>query len=142
MRRPPLFAALGTAWLCTSCGQTETPTSPTTVATGPRTIVFSGTLGVGGSRFYSFTTSQAGTASLMLASITRTSGGPALPATVGLGLGVPSGTDCAITASVATGAALTAQIAESVLPGIYCARIADVGGLSEPVAFAIRIVFP
>lgn len=144
MTRAPVFPLLVLACLGAGCGQAETPTSPTTTveATPPRTVLFSGSLAVRGSRFYSFSVSQAGIASLMLASITRDGSGPALPAMLGLGVGVPSGTDCATTASVVTGAALTAQLTESLLPGVYCARIADVGGLTEPVAFVIRITVP
>ena len=87
--------------------------------------MFSGTLAVGGTRFYSFTAAQAGVTTLMLASLTRDGSGAALSTGVGLGLGVPSGPDCATTASVVTGPALTPEIAETVLPGIYCVRITD-----------------
>lgn len=138
-----MFLLFAVVCLSAGCNQAETPTSPTTVAAAPpRTVLFSGGLSIGASRFYSFTVSQAGIASLMLASITRDGSGPALPAMLGLGVGVPSGTDCATTASVVTGAALTAQLTESLLPGVYCARIADVGTLTEPVAFVIRIIVP
>lgn len=133
-----VLAVMGLA----GCGQTETPTSPTTEVTAPRVVVFTGKLSVGGSRFYSFTASQAGTATLMLASLARDANGPAVATTVGLGLGIPSGADCATTSSVATGATLTAQITGDLQPGVYCARIADIGRLTEPVSFAIRIVFP
>lgn len=143
MTRAPLFPLLALVCLGAGCGQAETPTSPTTVAANPsRTVLFSGTLAVGGSRFYSVTVSQAGTATFMLASVTRAGSGTPLPAAVGLGVGVPSGTDCAITAAVVTGAALTAQLTEPLQPGIYCAQIADVGTLTEPVAFVIRIIVP
>lgn len=128
--------------LSVGCGQAESPTSPSTVAVEPRSVVFSGTLAIGGSRFYSFTASQAGVTSLMLASLIRGGSSAPLSTSVGLGFGVPSGPDCATTIFVTTGPALTAQISESVQPGIYCARIADIGTLTEPVAFAIRMVVP
>lgn len=124
------------------CGEADTPTSPTADANAPQIVLFTGRLPVGGSRFYSFTVSEAGTASLMLASLARDANGPALPASVALGLGVPRGIDCATTSSVTTGAALTVQISVDLQPGIYCARIADIGALTEPVAFAVRIAFP
>jgi hypothetical protein len=143
MRRVAHFSLIATIGLGVNCGTAETPTSPTTTeVVTARVVVFSGTLSVGGSRFYSFTASQAGTATLTLASLARGTNGPAVPATVGLGLGIPSGADCAMTSSVTTGAMLTAQITGDLQPGIYCARIADVGRLTEAVSFAIRIVFP
>lgn len=124
------------------CGEVETPTSPTTEVVPPRIVVFSGNLAVGGSRFYSFSASQPGQASLLLGSLTRGVNGPSVPAAVELGLGVPRGTGCALISSATTSSALTAQVVAAVQSGIYCAQIADTGTLAEPAAFAIRITFP
>ena len=141
------------ALLAASCSEPQltTPTSATTpssstdattTASGPRELEFSGQLDVGGSGFYSFRASQSGTATLMVASLTRTGTESASPAAVALGLGVPKGTDCETTVSVTTGATPDPLISETVQAGIYCARIADVGGLTGAVDFIVRIVAP
>lgn len=115
------------------------PTTPTT-PTGPSTEIFAGTLPVQGSGFFSFTVGTAGQVSITLASLTATKPGPALSSVMGLGVGSPLGTDCSMTNSVAAAPALTAQLVNSLTPAIYCTRIYDLGNLTAPVNFTIRIV--
>jgi hypothetical protein len=99
---------------------------------------FTGTLTVNGQRFYAFNAPSASAVSVLLGSL-RTAETPALSSTaVGLGVGVPAGTGCAVTNSVVTTPALTSQFQASVDSGIHCVAIFDTGALTEPVSFAIR----
>jgi len=125
--------------LTSACSNDSSPTTaPTT--TGPSTEVFSGTLPVQGSSFYSFTVVTSGQVSITLASLVATPPGPALKNVVGLGVGTPLETDCSVTNSVTAAPGLTAQLASSLTPAIYCVRIYDLGNLTVPVNFSIRIV--
>ena len=126
--------------LTAACGNDDSSstTAPTTI--GPSTEVFSGTLPVQGSSFYSFTVGTAGQVSITLASLVATQPGPALNNTLGLGVGTPLGTDCSVTNSVATAPGLTAQLVNSLTPAIYCVRVYDLGNLADPVNFSVRIV--
>ena len=140
--RSVVFALLVVAALSAGCNSNNSTTTPTTVITGTLTEVFVGSVDVNGSAFYSFTVSSSGTVSVMLASVTTGTPGPAADIGMSLGVGVPAGTGCPVTTSVTVGPALTSQIATALTPGIYCVNIADVGNLRAPVNFAIRIVHP
>ena len=135
----PLLVAL--ALIATACSS-ETPTSPTTSDTAsvaPATLneTYSGTLPVGGLRFYSFTVVQNGTVNLTLTSL-----GQAIATDVGveLTLGQPSGTGCvartSVTVSVETAAP---HITGTFAPGVYCARVADTGNLPSTASFVVAI---
>jgi hypothetical protein len=126
--------------LTAACGNDNTPTTPTT--TQPSTEMFSGTLPVQGSSFYSFTVSATGQVSITLASLVPTAPGPAVNTVMGVGIGMPAETDCSVTNSVTTAPGLVAQLVSSVSAGTYCARIYDLGGLTTPVNFTVRIVHP
>ena len=66
------------------------------------------------------------------------------PATVwmGLGLGTPSGEDCSATTSLNTQASEVAQITGTYAPGIYCAKVYDIGNLLMPASFYVTIDHP
>jgi hypothetical protein len=122
-----------------ACGSDNSSTTAPT-ATGPSTEIFGGTLPVNGSSFFSFTVGTTGSVSITLASLTATTPGPALSNVMGLGVGQPLGTDCNVTNSVPAAPALTPQLVNSLTPAIYCTRIYDLGNLTAPVNFTIRIV--
>lgn len=61
---------------------------------------------------------------------------------VGLGLGVPSGTDCSTTSSINTAAGTTAQLTATYEAGVYCARVYDIGNLFAPASFDVTIAHP
>lgn len=129
--------------VCAACGN-DSATAPSTATTATRgTEYFSATLDVQGSQFYSFTVAGSGTTDLTLLSL-RPAGTPipALTTAVGLGLGTPAGTGCALTAAATVQPALTAQLSTSTTPTIYCVNISDVGNLEGTVTFIIRIVHP
>ena len=68
--------------------------------------------------------------------------GTASTATLTLGLGMPSGTGCALLREVAAVASEAPQIDESLTAGIYCTQLTDPGSLAEAVMFSVRIEFP
>jgi hypothetical protein len=129
-----------------ACNKTETPTSPTTttpaatIAEPTVTEEFAGTVTVGGFSFYSFTVEQNGTVQITLANV----GGTNVPSTVwlGLGIGIPAGEDCATTSVLNTQAATSAQLTGTYAPGIYCARVHDIGNLVAPATFTVSIAHP
>jgi len=136
------FAAAALAVAMSACGggNNATGTEPTVIA-GSSTALFEGQLEVGGSAFYSFTVQATGLANVMLASVTTTKEpGTSSPVVLGLALGTPLGTDCTITNSLPASAGLTSQLVNSLTPGVYCARVYDIGNLTSAVNFAIRIV--
>jgi hypothetical protein len=130
--------------LTTGCGDDplETPTSSSSTAVTPTTITFAGTLAVGASRFYSFTAINSGSVRVMLASVASPTGGIPLAATLGVGVGVPSGTGCALAQSVSAQPGLTVQLDHTITPGVHCVVVFDEGTLTTPVNFAIRFSHP
>jgi hypothetical protein len=131
-----MLVTLGVA--CSS----EEVVAPSFTLPSETTEVFAGTLDRGGSSFFSFSASTVGVGRITLASVSRAAVGEALPTVLGLGLGVPRGTGCTVTQSLNASAALNAQLVSAVTPDIYCVQISDVGTLTEPVNFTIRIVHP
>ena len=129
-------AAVGAA----ACGDSvAAPTPSSGVAT--RTLLFAGTLAPGASTFYSILMEETQVFSVTIASTTLGPTGPAQPTPASIGIGIPSGTQCALMSPAVTVApGLVAQIAVQLNPGTYCVRIADVGLFPGPMDFAIRIV--
>ena len=129
-----------------ACGSNDsiptspTPTETTTVTAPTVTETFSGTLSVGGFRFYSFTVTQNGTLNLTLTSV----GGQFVPSTVmlGLGIGTPSGVDCTTTSTAIGAAGSAPQLTGTFSPGLYCARAYDIGNLFAPATFSVDIAHP
>ena len=128
----------------TSPSATSSTTTPTTTAVAAPSVFepFSGTLPVGGFRFYSFNIAANGTVNVTLNAVS----GAFVPSTVQLGLGVgqPSGADCAATTNVTAAAttAATPQLTGTFGPGVFCVRVFDVGNLFAPANFNITIAHP
>lgn len=118
--------------------EVETPTSAT--ATGPTTILFSGTLQPRTSRFYSYTITTAGAVSVLLASVERND--VPMPDALEIGIGSPAGTGCVVTVSANVSAALIPQLSQDAAVGTYCVRVADADGVSGPTTFTIRVIHP
>ncbi|MDO8795659.1 MAG: hypothetical protein Q7J25_13690 [Vicinamibacterales bacterium] len=136
-----VLAILVVASATAACGKNSQSTSTTAPST-LSTETFSGLVGLQGSNFYSFTVSAAGTVDITLASLMANSTGPASAVVVGLGLGNPVGTGCSLINSVNTAAALTTQLTSAVSPDVYCVQIQDVGNMTVPLNFTIRIKHP
>ena len=130
-----------------ACGsEADTPTSPsttsttTTIASPTVSEDFTGTVTVGGAAFYSFSVEQNGTVNVTLTAVS----GSGVPSTawLGLGIGIPSGEDCPASSSVNTPPGSTVQLTGTYAPGIYCARVTDIGNLFAPAQFAVTIAHP
>ena len=130
------------------CSDGDSPTSPTDASTTTATPAdptiseqFTGTLGVNGSAFYSFDVTTYGTVSVTLHNVGGVTGVPET-VWVGLGIGVPDGTDCSTTTSVNTQAGGGPHVSSVLEAGTYCAIIYDVGNLAAPTHFSALIVHP
>ena len=136
------------AFVCAGCDDSTTATSPsdtsatttTTVASPTTTELFAGRIAVSGSTFYSFAVAENGTVNVTLADV----GGSNVPSTVwlGLGLGTPSGEDCATASTVNTAAGSTVQLTATYAPGVYCVRVWDIGNLVAVATFNVTIAHP
>ena len=133
-----LTALLGA--LVSACAKTPTvpDASPTT-----QTQTYTGQLVVGGSQFYSFSTVATGTTDITLTGL-RPLNTPNAPfsVSIGMGLGTPQGTDCALSSAITTRPALAKQLSVSTGISTYCVKIADVGQLTGPVEYTVRVVHP
>ena len=126
-----------------ACGD-DTATSPTdtdTAATATQ-VTYTGTIDVGGSRFYSFTNSAAGSVTAFLASVTAPDTRLPVSTALEMGVGVPAGTDCATTTTQIVSPSLASQMTVSLAAGVFCLRVADAGELKAPVTFAVRFTHP
>ena len=143
MKRP--LTLLVVASLGVGCSNSSSsPTTPSTTGSSASgsSNYFTGTLAPQNSSFYSFTIARAGTVSVTLASLSVGPFNPTPSTSVGLGFGTPAGTGCSLTKSLKTGAGLAAQLVTAVATGVFCVDIFDVGNLTVPTDFVIRIVHP
>jgi hypothetical protein len=140
LRRVLLIAMLAAS--VAGCEETPDPGPSNPNPTSVRDL-FASTLSPGGFRFYSFPVFEDGAIWLTLASVTDGLTGPSLSPTLFLGLGIPSGTDCATFLEVQATPSLFPQVdGHGLRPGTYCVRVADRGSLSGTVNFAVRMVYP
>jgi hypothetical protein len=65
-----------------------------------------------------------------------------LNAVVGLGLGTPQMTDCALSSATTTAPGLKTQVSVATNVSTYCVKIADIGNLRGAVDYTIRVVHP
>lgn len=123
-----------------ACETSNPPINPT--FTSAVTVEsFSGSLPLLGFRFYSFTMPRAGSVSVTLLSLRE--GTEPSTATIGIGLGVPRGTDCALSNTVNTGVGTSPQLTVATeAGGVLCVRVYDTGTLTAPVDFSLNITRP
>ena len=144
MPRFLLAAFLGLAVLAAAaCGDDATPTTPTDTTPDRSTEYFTGTLSVGQLQFYSFAPVANGATDITLLSV-RQNNVPtsSLSTVLGLGLGTPQGTGCALSTALTASPSLVAQVRVNTAVSTYCVAVADVGNMQTPIDFAIRIVHP
>jgi hypothetical protein len=136
------------ALLTAGCHGSTTSPDPIVTAT-PTTVYYSGTMDVSGGIFWAFTVSQAGTASVTLESLTPgttiSTTNPPLPAVaMGLQFGVASsdGSTCTIdpTLSKTVLPSFSAQLTTQAVAGQTCVQLVDIGNLTGPVSFVVRVV--
>lgn len=126
-----------------ACGDKASTTAPSTDAPARSNEIFSGRLEVGGSQFYSFQVVNSGTTDVTLTGLHP----PGVATTnvsvvVGLGLGTPGGTDCALSSALTTSPGLIRQITATTNVSIYCVKVADIGNLRSPLDYTVRVVHP
>jgi len=141
-RRSVTVATVALAMAVAGWGCTGDPViSPTVVNNGASTVeTFQGNLAVDGYSFYSFTVPVAGTVSVTL--LTLREAGVDSAALVNVAIGAPRGQDCTPSTSLTTAVGTSPQVAGTFQPGIYCARIGDVGNLVDAATFLMNIQRP
>ena len=118
-----------------ACGSnTGSGTVPSTPITIPDEI-FSSVLAPRGTSSRSFTSRVAGTIS-----VTLTDAG----ATIGVGVGLPrvTGGGCRLGVAVSANGGSTPQISVPADEGQYCVQVFDLGTLTEPVPFTLKVEHP
>jgi hypothetical protein len=133
---------LGLALVCATaaCDEvTETPIDPSVTAPVVHES-FSGSVSLLGSAFYSFTQVRTGRVKVTL--LTLVENGAASTTTVGVGVGVPRGTDCIVQNAVNTATGGAPQLTIDLDPSIYCVRVFDTGTLTAPATFSVNITRP
>ena len=123
------------ALLPAACGDDNpTPTTPSN-SSSPRTEGWSSVVAPGGQSSRSFTVNNAGTIT-----VTLTLAG----ATLGLGVGVPrtTGGGCRLGVSVNAAGGSTPQLSAQADAGQYCVQVYDLGTLTDPVPFELKIEHP
>lgn len=113
------------------------PTTPDPVIV---TDTFTGTINVNGAASHPFFTAATGTVTATLSSLGETP-----PAMVGFSLGTFSGTTCSITTGLFNDKAVVSSVVQgtvATLGGALCVRINDVGSLTAPVTYEIKVQHP
>jgi hypothetical protein len=115
------------------CGSDNTPTTPSNTST-TMTENWSSVLAPGGASTRTFTLNAAGTI------VVTMTAGP----TAGLGVGLPrtTGGGCRLGVSVNASSGTTPQISTQADAGQYCIQVYDLGTLTDPVGFALKIEHP
>jgi hypothetical protein len=114
------------------CETTTSPPPPPPV--DPITKTFSGTLAVSGAVVHTFTPTQAGEINVTLKVLA-----PVSTVTIGMGLGVWTGTSCDL--AIADDQAILNELLIGTATGVaeFCARLNDVGQLTAPTDYTIEV---
>ncbi len=139
MFRACLLGLLGGVVITTAAACGSTTTAPT-VEPASTSEVWSSTLTVGASKFYSFNVPLDGNVSVVMKTLTENGAASAEQVTVGLG--APRGTDCNVSGSVVASASDSVILSGTQTRGVYCIRIWDNAQLSNPAAFSVTINHP
>jgi len=125
--------AIGAAMMLAGCGSDNAPTTPS-APSGRVTENWSSVLAPGGASTRTFTLNSAGTI------VVTMTAGP----TAGLGVGLPRthGGGCRLGVSVNASPDTTPQISTQADAGQYCIQVYDLGTLTDPIGFALKIEHP
>lgn len=130
---------IGIALLGVACGNNN-GTAPTDTTAASTTERFDAVLNPRSSAFFSFMLStNNGSVAINLASVSSLTRPGVLAVPMQIGYGVPAGEGCDVQKTMLVTPALTSQLTATLRDGTYCASIADVGNLTEPVNFSIRV---
>jgi hypothetical protein len=141
MRRVLGIVTVGLALGGPACTE-ATVSGPSTIGNNASVTVetFSGTVPVGGTRFYSFTVPRAGLTTVTLLSLREN--GVASSTIMLVGLGAPRAQECVPLDARQSAADVVPQVSLTPNPGVYCASIGDAGFMTGPAEFSINIVRP
>ncbi|HTM05043.1 MAG TPA: hypothetical protein VL173_16155 [Vicinamibacterales bacterium] len=129
-----LLPALSLALLAAGCGS-DTPTAPADTPAVQVTETLFGTVTVNGGATSTFDEAKAGSVTVQLTALT-----PDDTVKVGLQLGTWNGTSCAISSVVKDDAVLNSVLLGTATgPGTLCVRVYDVGALTQPTDFEVRV---
>ena len=128
------------------CGK-DTATSPSPTTPGTATERFDAIIDVKGFSFHTFSVGQSGAPTTVnLASLAPLSRPGLVDVVMQIGMGTTILDDdrnvigCDVRKTIDTRPALTAQLSDTLSAATnYCATIADIGNLREPVNFSIRV---
>jgi hypothetical protein len=120
----------------TACGDSNS--TPDFVQPTPTLVTesFNGTVAVGGTDFHTFTVTATGTLN-----VTLTAAGPPSTIFMGLGVGTPSASTCALLTggSTVTPAGMTAQLSGTIAAGSYCVSVFDAGNQTASITYAVTV---
>ena len=130
---PWLVMGICAALMLAGCGSDSTPTTPS-APSGTVTENWSSVIAPGGASTRSFTVNSSGTI------VVTFTAGP----TAGLGVGLPrtTGGGCRLSVSVNASPGATPQISTQADAGQYCVQVYDLGTLTDPIGFALKIEHP
>ena len=138
MRRSlSLLCLLLAAGACNTTDSTTSTTSVTAPTPAVITETFSGTVDVGGNAVNPFTIALSGGQ----VNVILTAAGPPSTIYMGIGVGTPSASACALltSGSVVAPAGITAQLSGTISAGTYCVSVFDVGNETTPVTYAVTV---
>ena len=123
--------------LTSACGGSSDATTTLAPSASMATETFSGTVDVGGSDFHTFSVAQSGGQ----INVTLTAASPPSTIFMGLGVGAPSGSTCAIltNAQTLTQAGTVAQLSGTVNAGTYCVVVYDAGNQTSQIAYSLTV---
>jgi len=125
----PLVAAAVTA----GCGDDNptitNPSTPTAV-----TETFAGTVTVNGAFAHNFAVDTAGSVTAQITAL-----GPDATVTVGFALGTWNGSACQLIIANDAAKVSTVILGTATAPGTLCVRVSDVGQLSAPADYEVRV---
>jgi len=129
--------SIGVAVVLTAAACKGTDSSaPTTPAPTTTTNTFTGTVAVGGRAMHNFTVAQPGQVS-----VTLTAASPPSSVILGLGIGIPSDSTCALLpgASAMASAGSSAQLTGVLTPATFCVTVYDVGNQTATVSYTVTV---
>src|SRR4029077_14194784 len=108
-----------------ACGGGDSSTSALTTPSTLVTESFTGTVAVGATDFHTFSVSSSGGA----INVTLTAAGPPPTIYMGIGVGTPSASTCALlnSGSAVAPAGISPQLSGTLSSGTYCVSVFDVG---------------
>ena len=136
------FFVLSSAVMLPSCGE-DTPTAPDVTPPVTVTDTFSGSISSNGAASHNFTATAAGTVTTTLAAVGPDAlGADGTALVVGFGIGTWSGTTCTIVQAQDRAVQSSVLYSNVNASGDLCVRVFDVGNVTTPVDYTVRVVHP